>query len=488
MICDRSLHSHISLFHSKPSFVARNATAPEFGHDVLKIAPVIRHFVGYAGPDGLRNTFSATISQSDLRNTFFPAWKRLIEEQSLGGVMSAISAVGGTPSVANRLLLDVLRTEWGFDGFVISDCDTVGGQVKPRDFDGNVELAAVSALEAGGDINCGPEYAMLLNATKHGVVKIEAIKRAARNALRVRMRLGDLNELTDQKYTNIPLSVVDSVEHRAVATQVVQQSIVLLRNDDDVLPFNLADPALLNIAVIGPSANDTRILGHTYHGTPSKWYTPYDGVLRLVAAANERRAVRDTIAVAQGGVRVHPITVTLAQGCTRCCDVNASGFPLAEAHASEADAIIVVVGLEAIYEEEDTDRGSLALPHLQLPLIINVSAAAAAGAIRRRGANATRPPLAVVIISGGPISEPALLGAGTDALVDQDAVDALLWLSYPGQAGDSVADILFGVTSPSGRLPFTIPRCGSDRDLPLCDDVIGTLEDYRMWRWGACGT
>ena len=135
-------------------FLQRNATSRPT--EAIKVLPVVRHFVAYAGPDGSRFQFNAVVSEDDLRLTFLPAWRRLAAEGALGGVMSAISALNSIPSAAHKsLLTGMLRGEWAFDGFVISDCDTISAVSDSFHYTASVEQAAAAALQAGGDLNCG---------------------------------------------------------------------------------------------------------------------------------------------------------------------------------------------------------------------------------------------------------------------------------------------------------------------------------------------
>ena len=413
------------------------STTREYG-EYMKVIPVLRHFVAYAGPDAGRFSFNAVVSEDDLLLTYLPAWRALSASGALGGVMSAISALNSIPSAAHRsLLTGILRNEWGFDGYVISDCDTIAQVSTSFHYAATVEQAAVSALRAGGDLNCGPEYAILLNATRHGLAAEAAdIDPAVRRLLVRRVQSGDLDLPVGGPYSYINYSVVDSPEHRALARQVVRESVVLLRNDGGALPLRIrpGDSSLIrSLLVVGPSADDPAIQAHTYHGTPREWVTILSGI----------RAVADT-----------SINVTYVRGCG-ITGGDTSGFAAALAAAAAADAVVYVGGLEAALEEEDTDRADFALPGVQLSLIQQLHGVTSARSI----------PLVVTIVSGGPVSEPWLVSAAANGTV------AWVWLSYFGQDGGGVADVLAGAYSPSGRLPFTIPVDTSQ---------VGPITDYDM--------
>ena len=363
--------------------------------------------------------------------------------------MSAISAMNGVPSAASKTMLtDVLRGEWGFDGFVTSDCDTISAISQNFHYTATVVQATAAALKAGGDINCGPEYALLLNATADGFVTEDEIDVSVRRALRRRVQVGDLDPPGHAgPYDSIPLSVMDSAPHKKLAHDVALESVVLLRNPDDVLPLDRSK--LSTVLVVGPSADDIAIQAHTYHGNPSKWITIYDAVVASVGAGVE---------------------VKLLPGCSRTSS-DRSGFAAALAAAALADAVIYVGGLEASMEEEGTDRiGSIGLPGVQLELI-----QALEGATRPRST-----PLVTVIVSGGPVVDPWMAASKA----------GWLWLSYFGQDGSGVGEIIFGDASPSGRLPFTMPSdaasFGDITDYSMTSGPHGRT--YRYWRYDSPGS
>ena len=428
-------------------FAARSA--PARPSDAIKVLPVVRHFVAYAGPDGGRFSFDAIVSEDDLRLTFLPAWRRLAAEGALGGVMSAISALNSIPSAAHKsLLTDWLRGEAGFDGFVMSDCDTIPAISEHFAFTASIEQAAAAALQAGGDLNCGPEYALILNATLDGFVsEPRDVDPAVLRLLTRRVQVGDLDagNAAPPPYTNISYSVVDSPAHRALARQAVRESVVLLSNGAGAsagsegraapapLPLHLlpGDPLLIRtLLVVGPSADDASVQAHTYHGTPAAWTTVLEGLREVVDPS---------------------VVIQVLPGCERRGS-NTSGFSAAIAAAAAADAVVYVGGLEASIEEEGTDRGSFALPGVQLQLIQALHNATSASGV----------PVVVVIVSGGPVSEPWM---------SNQSRLGWLWASYFGQDGAGIADVIAGAYSPSGRLPFTMPFDATQ---------VGDIADYDM--------
>ena len=397
---------------------------------VLKTLPVIRHFAAYAGPESTRFSFDARVSEPDLTLSYLYVWRRLVAAKALAGVMSAISALNGVPGIAHASLLNGrLRGEWGFDGFVVSDCDTFPALMKQWQWAASPEQAAVAALRAGNDINCGAGFAALLNATKLGLLGRADLEASARRALRMRMRVGDLQPPhTDPWWEDAPsLSVVGSAPHAAVLERLVAGGTVLLHHTPGTLP--LRGPRLRKVALIGPSAADPSVQAHTYHGTPATWVT-----------------VRDALAAELAGT---PTTLAFAQGCA-IDSADTSGFAGALALADGADAIVYVGGLYARLEEEDTDRTvelqpqGLGLPGVQPALLAKL----------REAATRRKVPLVVVLVSGGPLAVPELVPPAAGA------PDALLWVSYFGQTARPLARILLGTEYPSGRLPFTVPSGG----------------------------
>jgi beta-glucosidase len=461
------------------AYRADDPDASRLQYGRMVVLPTLRHFAAYAGPERNRFGFSATVPEMMLRYTFLPAWRRLVRAGAVGGVMSAITAVNGVPSAADgRLLTGVLRGEWGYDGHVISDCDTLPAMSDPKlmHYTAGTEQAAAAALAAGGDINCGPQYAALLNASEDGLVSSALLDRALRRALRGRFRVGgfDLEPPTDP-FFHQPLSVIDSAEHQAVLRRMVRESVVLLRNAPTpskpaagggkstlspaaaaaavaapMLPLRLPAAAAggsFRIALIGPTADDIRVQAHTYHGTPKRWVT-------IAAALNATLAERGL-----------PSALTVVGGCARFGS-NTAGYAAAVAAARAADAVLYVGGLDASVEEEDTDRSDLALPSVQLGLI---------AALR-----ATGKPLAAVLVSGGAVASPALVEDLGTATGGSAQVDALLWMSYFGESAQGLVDVLLGDYDPSGRLPFTIPRSMDDCNaVTEYDLALGNGSTYR---------
>lgn len=461
---------------------------------VLKTLPVIRHLGAYAGPESIRFSFDALVTEPDMALTYLPAWRKMVAAGALSGAMSAISALNGVPGIAHAsLLTETLKGRWAFDGYVISDCDTFPGLISQWHLSASPEQAAALSLRAGGDINCGPGYASLYNATaRMGLLQRSEVAAAARRALRMRMRVGDLQPPhTDPWRGAADLSVVASKEHGQLVDELVAGGTVVLHHAPGTLPLV---GHLRAIALIGPSADDPSIQAHTYHGTPSKWTTLREALDEELAAAarvrHNRRAARHAARHGAGGdargdARGDPggdpggdpddeeqkAEVLYARGCN-IDDKNTSGFAAAVAIALRADAIVYAGGLYAKIEEEDIDRmdssdhpNGLGLPGVQLPLLMKLRAIATARGI----------PLVVLLVSGGPLATPELVPPSADA------ADALLWTSYFGQSARPLARILLGTALPSGRLPFTVPY--DSGSLPPIDNYAMNAPPGRTYRY-----
>ena len=196
--------------------------------------------------------------------------------------MCAYNSVDGQPACANpRLLTDILRKQWGFQGYVVSDCGAIGDIYQSHKFAATALEGVAAALKAGTDLDCGIEYKNLLPAVRAGLLAESDIDPAVRRLLTIRFRLGMFDPPAMVKYARIPYSVNDSPAHRQLALETARKSIVLLKNDGHALPLA---KSLKTIAVIGPNADDEDVLVGNYNGTPSAPVTPLDGIRRKIGA------------------------------------------------------------------------------------------------------------------------------------------------------------------------------------------------------------
>ena len=409
-----------------------------------KVDATIKHFAVHSGPEGKRHEFDARPTERDLRETYLAAFRYCIEHADPSAVMGAYNRVDGEPCCGSKKLLgDILFGEWGFDGYVVSDCGAI------RDFHAHhhvTETAAESAalaVNSGCQLNCGGAYLSLCEAVEAGLITKETITEAVVRLFTARFRLGMFDD--DCEYDAIPYDVVECPAHRALNRRMAQKSVVLLKNDG-TLPLRRGG----TIAVIGPNADEKSVLLGNYNGTPSEYVTILRGIQE-----------------AAGG------RVLYARGCHPYKDApgRSEEHPLREAiiAARKADAVILVMGLNPSMEGEEGDayngdmsgdRAAIELPKIQLDLL---AAIAAEGK-----------PTVFVNVSGSCV-----------ALGEADAAcGAVVQCFYPGaEGGHALADVLFGDVSPSGRLPVSF--YAATEDLPPFEDYSMENRTYKYFK-GQC--
>ncbi|KAG6575099.1 Beta-D-xylosidase 1, partial [Cucurbita argyrosperma subsp. sororia] len=380
----------------------------------LKVAACCKHYTAYDldnwnGVD--RYHFNAKVSKQDLEDTYNVPFKACVVEGNVASVMCSYNQVNGKPTCADRdLLKNTIRGAWGLDGYIVSDCDSVGVLYDTQHFTRTPEEAVASTIKAGLDLDCGPFLAVhTATAVGKGLLKEADLNNALANLLSVQMRLGMFDgEPTAQTYGNLGPKDVCTPAHKQLALEAARQGIVLLKNRAASLP--LSPTRHRTVAVIGPNSDATDTMIGNYAGVACEYTSPLQGISKYVKTIHEK-------------------------GCT---DVGCGGDQLitaAEEAAREADAVVLVVGLDQSIEAEFRDRNGLLLPGHQQKLVSRV-------------ARACRGPTVVVLMSGGPID---VSFAKNDA-----KISAILWVGYPGQAGGAaIADVLFGATNPGGKLPMT---------------------------------
>lgn len=396
----------------------------------LTAAACAKHFAVHSGPEAIRHEFDAEVSERDLEETYLPAFRALVSEAGVEGVMGAYNRVNGEPACASSMLMGKLR-EWGFAGYFVSDCWAISDFHTHHMVTATAPQSAAMALKAGCDINCGNTYLHILSALEQGLVTPDDIRTACVHAMRTRIRLGllDKTELDD-----IPYGVIACEEHKALALEAAHKSAVLLKNNG-VLPLDAAK--LKTIAVIGPNADSREALCGNYNGIADRYITLLEGIQDEFSGR-----------------------VLYSQGChlykDRCQGLSQAGDLYAEALscAENADVVICCVGLDATLEGEEGDTGnefssgdksSLRLPDSQRLLLKKLKE--------------TGKPLVVVLAAGSSVN----IEIDPDALID-------MW--YPGQmGGKALADILFGKVSPSGKLPVTFYKTA---------DALPDFTDYSM--------
>ena len=247
----------------------------------LKVVATPKHFAVHSGPESTRHHFDARVDVRDMRDVYLFAFEAVVKEARAASIMGAYNRTNGEPCCASPTLLTrILRHEWGFDGYVVSDCGAIGDIYENHKVVATAQEAAALAVQSGCELNCGEVYPALLQAVAQGLIAEATIDQAVRRLFTARFRLGMFDPPERVPYAQIPPEVVDSPPHRALALQAAREAIVLLKNDGDLLPLARDIPA---IAVIGPTADDLQVLLGNYHGTPAEAVTFLEGIRQKVA-------------------------------------------------------------------------------------------------------------------------------------------------------------------------------------------------------------
>ncbi|HEY6333048.1 MAG TPA: glycoside hydrolase family 3 N-terminal domain-containing protein, partial [Blastocatellia bacterium] len=310
----------------------------------LKVVATPKHYAVHSGPEPERHAFNAVVDERDLRETYLPAFHAAVVEGKADSVMCAYNRTDGQPCCANtRLLTDILRGEWGFNGYVVSDCGAISDIYKHHEYMKSEAEASAAAVKAGTDLSCGNEYQSLIQAVKDGLITEAQIDVALKRLMTARFRLGLFDPPEMVPYSRIPYSENDSAEHRALSLKTARESIVLLKNAGGALPLR---KDLKTIAVIGPNANAPAVLLGNYNGTPSKSVTPLDGIRDKVGSGTK-------VLYAPGAPLVEGATGTSsgASGATASSPEKMRTEALDAAR--QADAVVVVLGLAPSLEGEE---------------------------------------------------------------------------------------------------------------------------------------
>jgi beta-glucosidase len=271
--------------------------------DYLLTAAGAKHFAVHSGPEPLRHDFDAVPSETDLYETYLPAFEALVREADIEIVMTAYNALYGVPASVSPLLYGLLD-DWGFDGHVTSDCGSVSDLHRTYGWAADGVEANAQTLKAGMNLRCGGESANLLEAVRRGLVTEAEVDAGLAPLLRTMGRLGFFDPAGRVPFDEIAPSENDTPEHGALALQAARESMVLLKNDG-VLPL---DPARLRrVAVIGPSATSVPVLVGNYHGTPSAPVTVLDGLRAALEPAGVEVAYAHGVEYAERSQDVRPI-------------------------------------------------------------------------------------------------------------------------------------------------------------------------------------
>lgn len=405
--------------------------------EVLKAAACAKHFAVHSGPEALRHEFNAEAAPKDMEETYLPAFEALVKESHVEAVMGAYNRTNGEPCCGSKALIqDILRGKWHFKGHFVSDCWAIRDFHEHHMVTATAAESAAMALNAGCDLNCGNTYLHILSAYQQGLVTEEAITEAAVRLYTTRFLLGlfDKNE-----YDAISYETVECAKHLELADRAAKESIVLLKNNG-ILPLDINK--IKTIGVIGPNANSRRALIGNYHGTSSEYVTISEGIQRY----------------AEGRIRV-----LYSDGCALLEEKTESlaltGDRLTEALivAEHSDVVVLCLGLDETLEGEEGDTGNSYASGDKMDLLLP---------------KPQRDLMKVIAGTGKPVVFCLMAGSAIDLNYPSEHFDAVLQLWYPGaRGGKSIADVLFGEVSPSGKLPITFYH-----DLENLPDFT----DYRM--------
>ncbi|MEJ2507458.1 MAG: glycoside hydrolase family 3 N-terminal domain-containing protein, partial [Ignavibacteriaceae bacterium] len=242
----------------------------------FKTIATVKHFAVHSGPEPERHYFDATTDERDFREIYLPQFKMGIMEGKAYSVMCAYNRYEGEACCGSRrLLIDILRNEWNFDGYVVSDCGAIGDIFRHHKIVQTPEEAAALAVISGCDLECSNTYEHLNEAVKENLITENEINVAVKRLFTARFKLGMFDPPEMVEYTKIPYSIVDSKEHKELALETARESIVLLKNENNLLPLK---KDVGTIAVIGPNSDEWLMLLGNYNGIPSDPITPLRGI------------------------------------------------------------------------------------------------------------------------------------------------------------------------------------------------------------------
>ena len=372
----------------------------------------VKHFAGYGAPIAGLDYNTVDMSERFFRDYYLPPYEAAVRAGA-ATVMTSFNDYDGVPASGNKFLLDnILRKEWGFEGFVVTDYTSINEMVN-HGVVANDKEAGELALNAGVDMDMqGAVYQRFLKQSlKEGKVSQKQIDEAVRRVLRLKFDMGLFED--PYKYCNAERekATLFSAENRAAAREVARKSIVLLKNEQAVLPLKKGQ----KIALIGPLGDNKSELMGNWNGAGN---------------ANDCVSLREGLSKPQWQTG----SLSITQGCD-FEGVDKSGFSAAINAAEQADVVIVAVGEKAMMSGEAAARAELGLPGVQEELVLELIK--------------TGKPVVVVLMNGRPLAIPRIAEGAT-------AILETWWLGT--ETGNAIADVLFGAYNPSGKLPMTFPR------------------------------
>jgi beta-glucosidase len=450
-----------------------------------------KHFAVHSGPEATRHSFNAVVTDQDLYTTYLPQFEAAFREGKAHSVMSSYNAINGVPNSCNpRLLTDILRKQWGFDGYVVGDDGSVGHIFQSHRYLPDAIQTSAAAVKAGNDLDSGTTFAggaggarnpanmNLVQAVRRGLITEKEVDVSLSRIMEARIRMGEFDPAgyEGNPYNKITKEMYNTPENHELALTSARETMVLLKNANNTLPLKTS---IGKVLVLGPNANNITMQYGNYNGraTPDHQVTILEGIRKAVGEENVLTpsnaaagagpgggpgAGRGAPGVGPGGVPPEGQGAGrgAAPGRAPAAGPGAGGMggmggrmgrggggdvamtPEYTAEVTDltkkADAVVLVVGISGSQEGEQRDRNAIELSANQVALIQTVATAAG------------NKPVVVVNCSGSAIA------------FNNENVPAVLQAWYPGQRGDAVADVLFGKYNPAGRLPVTFYKATSD--------------------------
>jgi beta-glucosidase len=415
----------------------------------FKTIATLKHFAVHSGPESERHSFDAVTDERDFRETYLPQFEMGIKEGKAYSVMCAYNRLNGEACCgSSNLLTGILRTEWGFDGYVVSDCGAIADIYAGHKVVNTPAEAAAVAVVSGTDLECSNVYRNLKESLSKKLLTVQDLDIALKRLFTARFRLGMFDPPEMVAYSKIPYSVVDCDKNKALAKETALKSIVLLKNKNNILPLK---KTIGKVVVVGPNSDQSFVQLGNYNGTPSDPVTPFRGIKEKLEGISE---------------------VSYAQGCNWVAGMpgqKSDAELKAEAlvAAENADVIIMCMGITPRLEGEEMrvnlegftggDRIRIDLPDVQQQLIKDIYAL------------------------GKPVILVLLNGSALAINWENDNIPAIIETWYGGQAaGSALADVIFGDYNPGGRLPVTFYKSVSD--LPDFKDYKMDNRTYRYFK------